>query len=224
MPDDKDGLKKARLVAKQQQEKLAQETLELGDQIRELVEKDNQGELSPGALKRQKVAQLNVMQAREVMRAVPLDEALEEQMGLSQHKSALGNPYQLQVNEVSHGEGRRGGDKVEQLIHFPKIRPNPRDQQLQDRLLDRSASHAYAASFQDQGSIYNRGSKGLSKHLSRETISLNSQQIRNYPSPQRAPQQLIRDQSIHYLPDRDTSQGHDDGHTNQNDSYLQSGA
>jgi len=78
VPDDKDGLKKARLLAKQQKEKLTQETLELGDQIRELVEKDNQGELSPRALKKQKVAQLNVMQEREVMRAVPLDEELEE--------------------------------------------------------------------------------------------------------------------------------------------------
>lgn len=80
---------------------------------------------------------------------------------------------------------------------FPRIRANPRDAVLQERMLDRTS----ALSLQDHGSIYQMPNRGLSKNVSRDTISLTSQDIKNYQMPHRGRNQLIRDRSVRYMPD-----------------------
>lgn len=41
LPGDKDGVKRARMLAKRQKEKLAEETLRLGNHIRDMAEAEN---------------------------------------------------------------------------------------------------------------------------------------------------------------------------------------
>ena len=52
VPGDKDGAKRARLLVKKQKEKLSEETLKLGNHIRNLAESEYQGELSPRTAKK----------------------------------------------------------------------------------------------------------------------------------------------------------------------------
>lgn len=67
------------------------------------------------------------------MKTVPIDEELEEHIGFNLMRTSPGsnnNPYQIQVNEVTIDGKNNITDKREQLVYFPKIRPNPRDLML----------------------------------------------------------------------------------------------
>ena len=106
------------------------------------------------------------------MKAVAIDEDLEEQIGVNLRNGKNGSsPYMIQINEVTVDERKNLKDRREQLIHFPKIKANPRDQMLQNHLKDRSSRNV---------SFMAAGPASFNHNRSRDTISLNSQDIKNY--------------------------------------------
>ena len=62
---------------------------------------------------------------------LPIDEELEEQIGVNLRNPEDGSsPYKIQINETVIDETKQVKERMEQLIMFPRITANPRDQYL----------------------------------------------------------------------------------------------
>ena len=126
-------------LTKLRKAKISAETMAIGNKVRDLVDRETQRALTPRELKKIRKARMNIKHEREVMMAVPVAEYMSANANRAKgtkhklSKSLQNTAYQIQISEISSSLPHTtvlDNMRREQLIHFPSIKANPRDQIL----------------------------------------------------------------------------------------------